>query len=79
MDELIIFQNEKGAICVEAPDGTKCYDARGNKLEPYRYIGRKRIFIVRNGNKFTNKRWSVDYRYLRDGHCFKELEKTSEE
>lgn len=75
-----ITKNEKGCICVDAPDGTKGYDARGNRLIPYRYVGRRRIFIVRPGNLFSNKKWGVDLRYLKDPHPhFKEVEKTCEE
>lgn len=75
--DLKIVKNDKGCICIDAPDSTKGYDARGNQLMPYRYVGRRRIFIARQGNRFSNKKWGSDFRYVRDPQPhFKEVEKT---
>ena len=75
--EPTIITNNRGNICVVTPNKTKAFDKRGNEIQPLFYQKREHVFLLKDGNVFTNKKWKHNYRYLKNpqGEEFRAIEK----
>lgn len=69
----IYIKNKRGNICLVTPNKTKGYDRRGNEIKPLFYHKRDRVFLLKEGNVFSNPRWTYSYQYVHE--TFREVEK----